>query len=93
VVPAHRILPGIIAEIIRKAPLSPEKVEFAWRSAVGAGINRVTTVTLREDKTLEVEAIDAQWAREVERSSRLILARLEAMLGPDVVSRLSIRAR
>lgn len=86
VVPAHRVLPGVVAEIIRKAPLSPEKVEFAWRAAVGPAIARATTVALDEAGTLRVHASEPHWAREVDRSSRVIRARLETMLGPGVVA-------
>ena len=88
-IPAHRILPGVVTEIIRKAPLSPEKVTFAWRAAVGPAIARVTTVALTESGALEVSAADGHWLAEVQRSSRLILARLESMLGPGVVGEIS----
>lgn len=87
-IPAHRVLPGVVADIIRKAPLSPEKVEFAWRTAVGPAVARVTTVTLDDHAALRVSASEPHWAREVERSSHVILSRLEAMLGPGVVVRI-----
>ncbi len=74
--------------MIRKAPLCPEKVEFAWRAAVGAGMDRVTTVRLDDAGVLYVKAADAHWAREVKRSSRLILKRLETLLGAGVVKKL-----
>lgn len=90
-VPAHRILPGVVAEIIRKAPLCPEKVEFAWRTAVGPSVSRITSVTLSESGVLIVDASDHHWAREIERSARLILARLENLLGPSVVTRIEAR--
>lgn len=87
-VPAQRVLPGIVAEIVRKAPLSPEKVEFAWRMAVGPAVARVTTVRLDDEGTLRITAADPNWAREVKRSSRLITARLESFLGPNVIQRI-----
>jgi predicted nucleic acid-binding Zn ribbon protein len=83
-VPAHRILPGVLAEAIRKAPLTPEKVQFAWRTAVGPVVERSTTIRL-DDGVLRVTAADAHWAREVERSSRLIMTRLQALLGQNVL--------
>ncbi len=86
--PAHRILPSVVAEIIRKAPLSPEKVEFAWRAAVGPAVARVTKVRLDQDRVLHVTASEPHWQGEVRRSSALILARLERMLGPGTVARL-----
>ena len=87
---ADRLIPGVLAEVIRKAPLCPEKVAFAWRSAVGPALQRVTTVHLDDDGTLHVTAINAHWGREVKRSARLILARLETMLGAGTVSRIKV---
>ncbi len=87
---ADRLIPGVLAEVIRKAPLCPEKVAFAWRSAVGPALQRVTTVHLDDDGILHVTAINAHWGREVKRSARLILARLETMLGAGTVSRIKV---
>lgn len=85
---AHRVIPAVLADVIRKAPLSAEKVEFAWRTVVGAALDRVTQVRLSDDGVLYVKAGDPQWAREVKRSSRLIIKRLEPLLGPDVIRRI-----
>ncbi|MCA1586367.1 MAG: DUF721 domain-containing protein [Acidobacteria bacterium] len=90
-IPAHRILPGVVAEIIRKAPLCPEKVAFAWRTAVGPALARVTSAELR-DHALVVTAASPHWAHEVGRATGLILARLEILLGPGVVKRIEARA-
>jgi len=79
-IPVHEFMPEALAEILRKAPLTPEKVAFAWRSAVGPSVDNATTVTLREG-VLYVRARDASWQREVERSAALIRARLTALLG------------
>jgi predicted nucleic acid-binding Zn ribbon protein len=93
VIRANRVIPSVLAEVIRKAPLCPEKVEFAWRSAVGAAVARVTTVHLDSAGVLHIRASDAHWAREVKRSSRLILARLATLLGPDIAKKIQIRER
>ncbi len=85
---ADRIIPGVLSEVIRKAPLCPEKVEFAWRASVGAAVDRVTRVRLDDEGVLHVTAADANWAREVKRSSWLILGRLGALLGDGVVKKL-----
>ena len=89
-VPAHRIIPGILAQVIRPAPLCPEKVEFAWRTSVGPAVGRATSVHLDDHGVLRVTAQDAQWRREVERSLGLIRSRLEALLGPDAIIRVEI---
>ena len=81
---------GAIADILRAAPLSNGKVEFAWKAAVGPALQRVTAVRL-EGGVLLVDAASAQWAREVKRSSRVILARLQAFLGDDAIKSITIR--
>jgi hypothetical protein len=81
-------MPAALAEVLRKAPLTPEKVAFAWRSAVGPAVDKATTVDLR-DGILHVRARDASWQREVERSAGLIRSRLTALLG-NVVKRIEV---
>lgn len=88
--PLNETIPGALAELLRAAPLSPGKVDFAWRTAVGPATGRVTAVRL-ERRVLIVEAASAQWAREIARSSATILARLQTLLGPGAVERLEIR--
>ena len=88
--PLSQALPGALAELLRDAPLSPGKVNFAWRAAVGAGVERVTAVRL-EGGVLVVEAASTQWAHEITRSSPLILARLKMLLGHDTISRIVVR--
>ena len=83
-IPVHRFMPDALAEILRKAPLSDDKVAFAWRSAVGPAVAKVTRIELR-NRVLVVQAQNAAWQREVERSAALIRVRLDALLGPDVV--------
>jgi predicted nucleic acid-binding Zn ribbon protein len=53
-------------------------------------MQRATTVRLDDSGILHVTATDPHWAREVKRSSKLILSRLESTLGPDVVKRLRV---
>ena len=91
-IPVHRVIPDALAEILRKAPLTDEKVAFAWRSSVGPAIDRGTSVTLR-DGVLHVMARDAAWGREVERSEALIRARLESLLGRGVVRAIELSAQ
>lgn len=87
-VPAHSAIPRVLAEVLRKAPLCPEKVAFAWRAAVGPAVARVTAVTLDQEGVLHVRAKEPHWNTEVRRSSKLILARLAALLGDAVVREL-----
>jgi len=90
--PLSSAVPGALSELLRAAPLSPGKVAFAWRAAVGGALERETSVRL-EGTTLFVEAATRQWAQEVRRASSTILRRLHTLLGPDAVKELSVRER
>lgn len=87
--PLHLVMPEALAAIVRRAPLTPEKVAFSWRTAVGPAVNKVTTIELRGG-VLYVRAKDAAWQREVERSAALIRSRLDALLGERVVRRIEV---
>lgn len=89
VIPVHQVMPAALAVVLRKAPLTPEKIAFAWRTAVGPSVDRVTTIALR-GRVLHVRAKDAAWQREVERSAGLIRSRLAVLLGDDVVRGLDV---
>ena len=89
-VPAHRLIPSVLAQVIRPAPLCAEKVEFAWRTSVGPGLGRVTSARIDDQGTLIVTAQNPQWKREVERSFALIRSRLDALLGPDAFIKVEI---
>jgi hypothetical protein len=77
-------MPDALAAVLRRAPLTPEKVAFSWRTAVGPAVDKVTAVDLR-DGVLHVRAKDATWQREIERSAPLIRSRLDSLLGERVV--------
>jgi len=83
-IPANQVMPAVLADILRKAPLTPEKVAFAWRTAVGPAVDKATSLDLRHG-VLFVLAKDAVWQREVERSAALIRSRLADLLGNDVI--------
>jgi hypothetical protein len=90
--PLTHALPGAIAELLRDVPVSSGKVDFAWRVAVGTSLERVTSVQL-EGGILRIFAEDKHWAREITRSSAVILARLRTLLGQDAVNRMEVRER
>ena len=91
-IPVRQVVPDAVAEIIRKAPLSPEKVAFAWRSVVGTAIDHATSVSWGDDGVLRVKAKDAAWQREVERSAALIRSRLDTLLGERVVRYIEVKS-
>jgi hypothetical protein len=77
--------------MLRDAPLSPGKVDFAWKASVGPALQRSTAVRL-EQGVLLVDAQTAPWANEVRRSSRIILRRMQGLLGDDVITEIVVRA-
>ena len=90
-IPVNTFMPAALAEVLRKAPLTPEKVAFAWRQAVGPAVERATEIAL-EGRVLKVRVQSAQWQREVERSAGVIRARLDTLLGAGVVRGLEVTA-
>ena len=83
-------MPDALAEILRKAPLTDEKIAFAWRAAVGPAMDRGTSISLRAS-VLRVSVKDPAWRREVERSAPVIRARLDALLGAGIVRSIEVR--
>ena len=89
--PIGQILPLALARIVRQAPLSHGKVDFAWRSAVGTAMSRASAVRL-EAGVLLVEAQTSQWAAAIMRASPVVLSRLQSILGTDAVREIRLRS-
>lgn len=83
-------MPRAVAELVRGAPLSPGKIDFAWQVAVGPAVRRHTVIRLEAGRLI-VEASNRQWSDEVQRSARVILARVRSMLGDAAVHELDVR--
>ena len=88
--PVQSLMSSAVASRVRPAPLSPEKVLFAWRSAVGPAGSRVTRVRLTGPGALEVVVDDDRFGDELARSAAIVLSRLQALLGAEAVSRLEL---
>jgi hypothetical protein len=82
-------IPATLAALLRKAPLSDEKVAFAWRTAVGSTLDRVTSVSFK-DGILRVRVKDAAWQREIEKAAGIVRQRLNAILGDGVVRSIDV---
>ena len=80
----QRVLPDTLSEIVRRQPLTQDKVDFAWRTAVGPALARVSSARLDGDGTLRVRTDDDRWTREIERGRDVIRARLDRFLGEDL---------
>jgi hypothetical protein len=89
VIKANQVMPAVVGDVIRKAPLTDEKVAFAWRLAVGPAINKATTVRLGSDGTLYLTAESKAWVDSVRDSIGIIRSRLAHFLGDDAVKRIS----
>jgi hypothetical protein len=89
--PIGHAVPAALAALLQPMALSPGKVEFAWKAAVGPALERTTLVRL-EGSALIVQATDAHWAQAVSQSSIIILSRLESLLGHGVVKNLIVRS-
>ena len=87
----QKILSGALAEVLARAPLTPEKVAFAWRASVGPAMDKATSVELK-GRVLHVRARDEAWRREVERSMGIVRSRMEALLGKGVVGEIRVTA-
>ena len=88
--PAGSILTALLPSILARAPLTPEKIAFAWRTAAGPAMERAGTVELVGTGTLLVRTADPNWAREIERESGLLLSRMQALLGDGVLHRIVV---
>ena len=84
-------MPAVLADVIRKAPLTDEKVAFAWRMAVGPALDKATSARLGSDGTLHVTAESNAWIDAVYASIGLIRSRLAHLLGEDSVKRIACR--
>jgi len=88
-VPVQSILSTTLVEIVRRQPASKERDAFAWQLAVGPALARVTTVQL-VDGVLSVRAVDRRWMLEIERARGAVLQKMQHLLGPGQVTRLTI---
>ena len=88
--PLAQAIPRAVATLLRDTPMSPGKLAFAWKTVVGPAMDRGTFVRL-DGRTLLVDAKTAAWAKEVSRSSSIILRRLQTLLGSEVINELNVR--
>jgi len=87
---ASDLLSRVLPTLLARAPLTADKIDFAWRAIVGAAVARATRVELLESGTLLVRADDPVWGREVEAAFPAILPRLAPLLGSGTVRRLAL---
>ena len=89
--PVQSLMSGAVARLVRPAPLSPEKVLFAWRAAVGPAVARATRVRFAGLGVIEVMVDDDRFGDELARSAPMVLSRLQELLGADTAGRLDVK--
>jgi predicted nucleic acid-binding Zn ribbon protein len=89
VIKANQVMPAVVAEVVRKAPLTHDKVAFAWRLTVGPALGKATSVRLAADGTLYVTADAAAWTDSIRASIGMIRSRLAHYLGDNTIKRIS----
>jgi hypothetical protein len=76
---------SVLAEAIRRQPLSPGKVTLAWQLAAGPQLARASSVEIEASShssiTLLVRARDPRWATEIDRLRPMLADRLSSLLG------------
>jgi hypothetical protein len=90
VIQASKVMPAVLADVIRKAPLTDEKVQFAWRLAVGPALDKATTVRLATNGTLYVKAEAPAWNDAIGKSLGIIRSRLAHFLGETTIDRIDL---
>lgn len=89
--PVQSLMSGVVARLVRPSPLTPEKIAFAWRAAVGPAVSRVTRVRLTGLLgVLEVTVDDDRFGDELTRSAPVVLRRLQDLLGEEAVYRIDL---
>jgi hypothetical protein len=79
-----------VQTLLAGQPNTPAKIAFAWRVAAGSAFARAADLDWSADGTLRVRAHSTAWRQEITRARPLILQRLTALLGSDVVRRLLV---
>ncbi|MBA3884724.1 MAG: DUF721 domain-containing protein [Acidobacteria bacterium] len=86
--PIQNFSSGVLAEIIRRQPPSQARTNFAWQLAVGPALARATMVELAEG-VLTIRAVDRRWLREIGRERPRVLAKMQALLGREAITKIA----
>lgn len=90
-IPVRDVIVSVVARVVRAAPLSDDKVAFAWRTVVGPTLDRGTTVRY-DAGTVYVTARDPMWQAEIQRGLPTIVPRLRQLLGAGAVRAVHVDA-
>jgi hypothetical protein len=83
---------SVVADAIRRQPLSPGKVGLAWQMAAGPQLARASQARYASEAgsplTITVHARDPRWGAEIERLRPMLTDRLAMLLGSAVTIRI-----
>jgi hypothetical protein len=81
---------SVVAEAIRRQPLSPGKVTLAWQMAAGPQLARASRAEIDSHAgssvSLTIHARDPRWAAEIDRLRPVLADRLALLLGKQVLA-------
>jgi hypothetical protein len=83
-VPLPHLAGLLLADLLRRQPLSPGKVALAWKLAVGPALARVSEAEPAGEVAAGRALRDGRWATELRRSKATIAARLAHLLDAPV---------
>jgi len=79
-----------LRSLLDSQPTTDAKVGFAWRIAAGPTLARAGTLTWSENGTLVIMARTEDWRRELSRATPILTERVNQILGPGVVRRITV---
>jgi hypothetical protein len=80
---------SVLAGMLERQPMSPGKLQFAWRAAVGPALARAATLEMHDGR-ITAHASSLQWKKEIDRAKPMIVERLRMLLGRDAVKKLEV---
>ena len=87
---AHELARDALAGVLRRAPMSPEKIALAWQMSVGPAMAHAALAVTCEAGVLRVTARDSAWRHEIEHSAGLIRRRVNALVGENTVREIRV---
>lgn len=83
----------VLAEAIRRQPLTPGKVTLAWQMAAGPQLAKVAQAEIHQQGasslSLIIRARDGRWGSEIDRLRPMLTDRLTRLLGNSVTLRIA----
>ncbi len=80
-----------IKQLLERQPLTPAKVEFAWRYAAGPTLARSASAEWSTNGTLTLRSRGGAWQRELERAIPVLKDRLAFLLGHQIVRKILVQ--